>query len=115
MARGGFPGMGGMGNINNLMKQAQKMQKDMEKVQQELEDKQVTATVGGGAVSVAANGKKEILSIEIKPEVVDPDDIEMLQDLVVSAVNEAIRKIEDLSANEMKKVTGGMGGMPGMF
>ena len=115
MAKGGFPGMGGMGNMGNLLKQAQKMQKDMAKMQEELETKEVTATVGGGAVSVTANGKKEILSLALKPEVVDPDDIEMLQDLVVSAVNEALRQIEEMSAGEMKKVTGGMGNMPGLF
>lgn len=113
MAKGGFPGMGG--NMGNLLKQAQKMQKEMEKTQQELETKEVTATVGGGAVTVVANGKKEILSISIKPEVVDPEDVEMLQDLILSAVNEVIRQVEDLSSSEMKKITGGMGGMNGLF
>jgi DNA-binding YbaB/EbfC family protein len=112
MAKGGFPG--GMGNMNNLMKQAQKMQKDMEKMQAELADKTVQASVGGGMVEVTVNGKKEILDITIKPEVVDPDDIEMLQDLVISAVNEAMRKADELTQSEMSQITGGMG-MPGLF
>ncbi|MBC7764837.1 MAG: YbaB/EbfC family nucleoid-associated protein [Hyphomonadaceae bacterium] len=113
MAKGGFPGMGG-GNMANLMKQAQKMQKDMEKVQAELEEKQVEASVGGGVVTVVASGKKEILSIVIKPEAVDPEDVEMLQDLVLSAVNEAIRKADEMVNGEMGKVTGGMN-IPGLF
>jgi DNA-binding YbaB/EbfC family protein len=114
MARGGFPGFGG-GNINNLMKQAQKMQKDMAKVQEELENKTVDVTVGGGAVAVVATGKKEIQEITIKPEVVDPEDVEMLQDLILAAVNEALRKAEEMAAEEMNKVTGGLGNLPGMF
>lgn len=120
MARGGFPG-GGFGggfggNMNNLMKQAQKMQKDMEKAQQELEGKTVDVSVGGGAVSVVATGKKEIKEIIIKPEVVDPDDVEMLQDLILSAVNEAIRKADEMANSEMGKITGGLGGgLPGLF
>lgn len=113
MARGGFPGMGG--NIGNLMKQAQKMQKDMEKLQSELQDKLVEASAGGGAVSVVVNGKKELKEINIKPEVVDPDDVEMLQDLILAAVNEAIRKADEMVNGEMGKLTGGLGGMPGMF
>lgn len=111
MARGGFPG--GM-NMNNLMKQAKKMQEQMMKVQQELEEKTVQASVGGGVVTVVANGKKEILEINIKPEVVDPDDVEMLQDLIIAAVNEATRKADEMIQNEMGKLTGGMG-MPGLF
>ena len=111
MARGGFPG--GM-NMNNLMKQAKKMQVQMMKVQQELEEKTVEASVGGGVVTVVANGKKEILEINIKPEVVDPDDVEMLQDLIIAAVNEATRKADEMIQNEMGKLTGGMG-MPGLF
>ena len=87
MARGGFPGMG---NMNNLMKQAKKMQEQMERMQEELEEKTVDATVGGGMVTVVANGKKEVLSIEIQEEAVDPDDVEMLQDLILAAVNEAL-------------------------
>lgn len=107
--KGGFGGKmpGGM-NMNNLLKQAQKMQADMEKSQAELEDKEVEASVGGGAVVVKMNGKKEITNIEIKPEVVDPDDVEMLQDLVLSAVNQAIREIEEIQKSQMSKYTGGM-------
>lgn len=122
MARGGFPGGGGFGggglgggNMNNLMKQAQKMQKDMEKVEQELEGKTVEVSVGGGAITIVATGKKEIKEITIKPEVVDPDDVEMLQDLILSAVNEALRKADELKTSEMGKITGGLGGMPGLF
>ena len=123
MARGGFPGGGGFGggggggggNMNNLMKQAQKMQKDMEKAEQELEGKTVEVSVGGGAITIVATGKKEIKEIIIKPEVVDPDDVEMLQDLIMSAVNEALRKADELKSSEMGKITGGLGGMPGLF
>ena len=114
MARGGFPGGFGGGNINNLMKQAQKLQKDMEQAQKDLEAKEFEASVGGGAVVVKANGKKEILSINIKEEVVDPDDVEMLEDLGLSAVNEVLKKAEEESANKMGKLTGGLN-IPGMF
>lgn len=114
MARGGFPGGFGGGNINNLMKQAQKLQKEMAQAQQELEEKEFEASVGGGAVLVKVNGKKEVLSIKIKEEVVDPDDVEMLEDLVLSAVNEALKKAEEETANKMGKLTGGMN-MPGLF
>ncbi|KOF55616.1 MULTISPECIES: YbaB/EbfC family nucleoid-associated protein [Clostridium] len=113
MARGGFPGMGG-GNMNNLIKQAQKFQKQMEDMQKDLEDKEFTATVGGGAVSATVNGKKVITDIKIKPEVVDPDDVEMLQDLILTACNEALNKAEEETSGEMKKLTGGMN-LPGMF
>lgn len=114
MAKGGFPGFGG-GNMQNIMKQAQKMQKDMEKMQSELQDKTVEATAGGGAVTVVVSGKKEVKDIIIKPEVVDPDDVEMLQDLILAAVNEAMRKADDMVNSEMSKITGGLGGLPGMF
>ena len=114
MARGGFPGGFGGGNLNNLMKQAQKLQKEMEQAQQELETKEFEASVGGGAVLVKVNGKKEVLSIKIKEEVVDPDDVEMLEDLVLSAVNEALKKADEETANKMGKLTGGMN-IPGMF
>lgn len=114
MAIGGFPGGFGGGNINNLMKQAQKLQKEMAQAQQELEEKEFDASVGGGAVVVKVNGKKEVLSINIKEEVVDPDDVEMLEDLVLSAVNEALKKAEEETANKMGKLTGGMN-MPGLF
>ena len=100
MARGGFPGGFGGGNINNLMKQAQKLQKEMAQAQQELEEKEFEASVGGGAVLVKVNGKKEVLSIKIKEEVVDPDDVEMLEDLVLSAVNEALKKADEETANK---------------
>ena len=106
MARGGFPGGFGGGNMNNLMKQAQKLQKQMEDMQKEMETKEFEASVGGGAVVVKANGKKEIISINIKPEVVDPDDVEMIEDLILSAVNEVLRKAEDETANKMGKLTG---------
>ena len=100
--------------MNNLMKQAQKLQKEMAQAQQELEEKEFEASVGGGAVLVKVNGKKEVLSIKIKEEVVDPDDVEMLEDLVLSAVNEALKKAEEETANKMGKLTGGMN-IPGMF
>ncbi len=115
MARGGFPGGMGMGNMNNLMKQAKKMQEQMMKMQEELEEKVVEASVGGGVVTVVANGKKEIIEITIKPEVVDPDDVEMLQDLIMAAVNEATRKADEMVQSEMAKLTGGMGMPPGLF
>lgn len=107
MARGGFPGMGG-GNMNNMMKQMQKMQKQMENLQAELELKEVEAGAGGGAVTVTVNGKKEVVNIVIEESVVDPEDVEMLQDLVMAAVNEALRKAEDMMTEGMKKVTGGL-------
>lgn len=110
MGKGGFPGFGG--NIGNLMKQAEKMQKEMQKVQAELEEKLVEASAGGGAISVVVSGKKELKEIKIKPEVVDPEDIEMLQDLILAAVNEGFRKADELVGSEMKKITGGL---PGLF
>ncbi len=113
MAKGGFPGMGG-GNMNNLLKQAQKFQKQMEDMQKELENKEFEASVGGGVVVAKANGKKQIVDIQIKPEAVDPDDVEMLQDLILSACNEALKKAEEETADEMKKLTGGLN-LPGMF
>ncbi|MBQ5445523.1 MAG: YbaB/EbfC family nucleoid-associated protein [Lachnospiraceae bacterium] len=112
--RGGFPG-GMPGNMNNLMKQAQKMQKQMEETTKELESKEVTAAAGGGAVSVTVSGKKEVTKVEIDKEVVDPDDVEMLEDLIMAAVNEALRKMEDLSNQSMSKITGGLGGFGGGF
>lgn len=111
--RGGFPGGGMPGNMANLMKQAQKMQRQMEEAQRELEEKQVDATAGGGAVTVTVSGKKEVLSIKLSEEVVDPDDIEMLEDLIVAATNEALRKVDELSQNSMSKLTGGLGGLGG--
>lgn len=115
MAKGGFGGMGGMGgmNMNNLMKQAQKMQKQMEETQAALAEKTIEMTSGGGAVKIVISGKKVIQSIKIDPEVVDADDVEMLEDLVLSAVNEAIRQADEMYNGEMSKITGGMGG--GLF
>lgn len=114
MAKKGFGGGMMPGNMNNLIKQAQKMQENMQKMQLELEAKEIEASVGGGAVTVKVNGKKEVLDITIKPEVVDPDDIEMLQDLVLSAINEALRSVDDMQAAQMSKATGGMN-IPGLF
>mgnify|MGYP002531649342 CR=1 FL=1 len=111
--RGGFPG-GMPGNMNNLMKQAQRMQRQMEEAQKELEEKEVEAAAGGGAVKVKVSGKKEIVAVTIDPEVVDPEDVEMLEDLLVAAVNEGMRKIDEMTEAEMGKLTGGMK-MPGMF
>ena len=114
MAKKGFGGGMMPGNMNQILKQAQKMQDNMQKMQQELEAKEFEVSVGGGAVTVKVNGKKEVLDITIKPEVVDPDDIEMLQDLVLSAVNQALKSVDDMQANQMSKVTGGMN-IPGLF
>ena len=108
--RGGFPGGGGMpGNMSNLMKQAQKMQRQMEEATKALEEEEVTATAGGGAVEVTVSGKKEVTKIKLSQEVVDPDDIEMLEDLIVAATNEALRKAEEDSAKAMEALTGGLG------
>lgn len=114
MAKKGFGGGMMPGNMNNILKQAQKMQENMQKMQEELETKEVEASVGGGAVTVKVNGKKEVVDINIKPEVVDPEDIEMLQDLVLSAVNEALRSVDDMQSSQMSKLTGGMN-IPGLF
>lgn len=111
--RGGYPGgMGMPGNMNNLMKQAQRMQRQMEEQQKELETKEFTAAAGGGAVEVTVSGKKELVSVNLAADVVDPDDIEMLQDLIVAATNEALRQAEAASEAVMSKLTGGMGGFP---
>ena len=112
--RGGFPG-GMPGNMNNLMKQAQKMQKQMEDKTKELETKEWEATAGGGAVTVRVSGKKEVVSVKLTEEVVDPDDIEMLEDLIVAATNEALRQMEDESSQMMGSITGGLGGLGGGF
>ena len=114
--RGGFPGGGMPGNMANLMKQAQKMQRQMEEQAKEMETKEFTATAGGGAVEVTVSGKREVLKLKLDQEVVDPDDVEMLEDLIVAATNEALRKVEEASASDISKLTGGLGGgMPGMF
>ncbi len=115
MAKNKFPmgGMGGM-NMNQLMKQAQKMQQDMMKAQDDLDTMTFEASSGGGMVTVTATAKKEITSIKINPEAVDPDDVEMLEDLVLSAVREALSKAEKAAADQMSKITGGMN-IPGLF
>ena len=110
--RGGFPG-GMPGNMIYLMKQAQKMQRQMEEAQQQLEEQEVTATAGGGAVEVTVSGKREITKVKLSEEVVDPDDIEMLEDLVMAATNEALRQIDEVSQKSMAKITGGLGGLGG--
>ena len=107
MARGGFPGMPG-GNMQQMLKQAQKMQQNITKLQAELEAREYEATSGGGMVYVKANGKKELLELTIKPEAVDPEDVEMLQDMVMAAVNEVLRTVEETANAEMGKITGGM-------
>ena len=106
--RGGFPG-GMPGNMNNLMKQAQRMQRQMEENQKELETKEFTAKAGGGAVEVTVTGKKEVKKIKLSEEVVDPEDIEMLEDLVMAAANEALRMAEEANAEVMNKMAGGLG------
>lgn len=107
MAKGGFPNLGGA-NMNQLLMKAQKMQQDMQTLQGELNEREFEASSGGGVVKAIAYGRKSLKSIEIKPEAVDPDDIEMLQDLVLAAVNEALRVAEDTVQGEMAKVTGGL-------
>ena len=108
--RGGFPGGAMPGNMSNLMKQAQRMQRQMEEGQKELETKEFTAAAGGGAVEVTVTGKKEVVKVKLAEEVVDPEDIEMLQDLIVAATNEALRKSEEENAAMMNRMTGGLGG-----
>ena len=109
--RGGFPGGAMPGNMNNLRKQAQRMQRQMEEKTKEMEDKEFEATAGGGAVTVKVSGKREILSVKLTEEVVDPDDIEMLEDLIVAATNEALRKMDEENSQMMQQLTGGLGGM----
>ena len=102
------------GNMQNLLKQAQKMQEDMEALQADLEAREYEISAGGGVVGVKINGKREILNITVDPEIVDPDDVETMTDILVAAVNEAIKKVDAVSQEEMAKITGGMG-LPGMF
>jgi len=108
---------GGPQNMNAMIRQAQKMQDDMAELQEELDAREYEISAGGGVVTVKINGKKEVQTIDIKPEIVDPDDIETLSDVLVAAINEAIRKVEDTNSEEMGKVTGGLNvpGMPGLF
>ena len=107
---GGFGG----GNMQSMLRQAQKMQEDMAAKQEELEAREYDVAAGGGVVNVKINGKKEILSVKLSPKIVDPDDIETLEDLIVAAVNEGIKKVESVSSEEMQKITGSMN-IPGMF
>ena len=107
---GGRPGMGGMGGINmNMIKQAQKMQQDMQRMQAELEEKEYSAQAGGGVVEAVVTGKRVLKSLTVDPEAVDPEDVEMLQDLIVAAVNEALRTAEQDMAASMQSITGGLG------
>ena len=105
---------GGPQNMNAMIKQAQKMQEDMAALQEDLDAREYDISAGGGVIGVKINGKKEIISIDIQPEIVDPDDIETLSDILVAAVNEAIKRVEDTNSAEMAKITGNMG-MPGLF
>jgi DNA-binding YbaB/EbfC family protein len=109
--RGGFPGGGMPGNMNNLMKQAQRMQRQMAEKQEELESKEYTASAGGGAVEVTVSGKKELTNVKISPDACDPEDVEMLQDMIMAAVNEAMKQADDASAAAMGSLTGGLGGL----
>jgi DNA-binding YbaB/EbfC family protein len=104
----------GFGNMSKMMKQAQKIQQDMAKLQEELKERSVEASAGGGVIEVTVSGKQELLAIKLKPEVVDPDDIEMLQDLILAAVNEGLKKSQEMVATEMSKITGGLN-IPGLF
>lgn len=108
-------GFGGAGNMQKMMKQVQKMQSDMAKLQEELGNKLVEATAGGGAVKVVMNGKQEVQQLVIDPEVLNPDDVEMVQDILIAAFNEALRKSQDMVSTDMNKITGGMKLPPGLF
>ena len=111
--RGGYPGgMGMPGNMSNLMKQAQRMQRQMEESQKALEEATYTAKAGGGAVEVTITGKKQVTSVKLSKDAVDPDDVEMLEDLIMAAMNEALKQADDASNAAMSKMTGGMGGFP---
>ena len=109
--RGGYPGMGGM-NMNNMMKQVQKMQKQMEEQQKALEEAEFSATAGGGAVAVTVSGKKVLTKVTLDPDAVDPDDVEMLEDLIMVAVNDAMKQVDEANSSSMARMTGGMGGFP---
>lgn len=109
--RGGYPGMGGM-NMNNMMKQVQKMQKQMEEQQKALEESEFSATAGGGAVQVTVSGKKVLTKVTLDPDAVDPDDVEMLEDLIMVAVNDAMKQVDEANSSSMARMTGGMGGFP---
>ncbi len=111
MARGGFPGGG---NMNSMMKKVQKMQQEMARTQQEIEEKEFSSTAGGGVIEAVVNGKKEVVKIKIDEDVVDPDDTEMLEDLVVAAINDALKKADEYSQKEMGKLTGNIN-IPGLM
>ena len=110
-----FGGMGNMGNMAGMMKKVQKMQNDMKKMQEELKRKTVDVTAGGGAVKIVMDGEKRVQQLTIDPSAVDPEDVEMLQDLVSAAFNEAVKKVDDMMASEMQKMTAGLGLPPGLF
>ena len=114
MAKGGFRGMPGGGNQAAMMKQVQKMQQEMLRMQEEMENKTYSASTGGGMVTAAVNGKHEVVDLQINPEAVDPDDVEMLQDMIIGAVNEAMRAADTDSANNMSRLTGGLN-LGGLF
>ncbi len=106
MARGGFPRGGG--NMGNMMKQMQQMQKKLEETQSKIEEMEISASAGGGAVEATVNGKKELIAIKLNPEILDPEDVEMVEDMIIAAVNEALREMTKKSEQEMAKVTGGI-------
>ena len=110
-----FGGMGNMGNMAGMMKKVQKMQNDMKKMQEELKRKTVEVTAGGGAVKIVMDGEKRVQSLTISPAAVDPEDVEMLQDLISAAFNESVKKVDDMMASEMQKMTAGLGLPPGLF
>ncbi|MBO5868983.1 MAG: YbaB/EbfC family nucleoid-associated protein [Oscillospiraceae bacterium] len=114
MAKGGFRGMPGGGNQAAMMRQAQRMQQEMLRMQEEMENKTYTASAGGGMVTATVNGKHEVVSLEIKPDAVDPEDVEMLQDMIIAAVNEAMRAADTDSANNISRLTGGLN-LGGLF
>ncbi len=110
-----FGGMGNMGNMAGMMKKVQKMQNDMKKMQEELKRKTVEVTAGGGAVKIVMDGEKRVQALTISPAAVDPEDVEMLQDLISAAFNESLKKVDDMMASEMQKMTAGLGLPPGLF
>ena len=110
-----FGGMGNMGNMAGMMKKVQKLQTEMQKMQEELKKRTIEVSAGGGAVKVVMNGEKQVQGLTIDPAAVDPEDVEMLQDLISAAFNEALKKVDDMMASEMGKLTGGLGLPPGMF
>ena len=114
MAKGRFNGAGMPGNMNNMMKQIQKMQREMTETQEQLEQKVYEASAGGGAVKAVVTGEKRLSEITIAPEAVDPDDVEMLEDLILTAVNDVIKQVDNASASKMSSITGGLN-IPGMF